>query len=261
MLFDINTYVGHWPFRQLRGNNCKDRLREMKNNGVDISVVSNLNGVFYKNTQSSNEELFEELKLDDNYKNHLIPFGVINPIYSGWREDFKVCIEEMGMKGIRIYPTYHRYNLIDPLCIELVKRARDAGVPIAISLRLVDSRVSSWLDISEEWGLKEVMPLIKEVPDAKYLILNVANSTELNPEDMALLKKTSFLMDTSGRALSNLGELIAAYGKEKFSFGTHSPILDNKTGLLRIETLTSAEANDQVKEDLRYGNAKNFFKV
>lgn len=261
MLFDINTYVGHWPFRQLKGNNCKDRLQMMKQNGVDISVVSNLNGVFYKNTQSANEELFEELKLDDDYKNHLIPFGVINPIYSGWKEDLKICIEEMGMKGIRIYPKYHRYDLTNPLCIELVKRVRDAGLPIAISLRLVDSRVSSWLDISEEWGLKDVMPIIKEVPDAKYVILNVVNSTTLNSDDKALLKKTSFLMDTSGRSIDNLGEMIATYGKEKFSFGTHSPILDNITGLLRIESLTSAEANDQVKEDLRYGNAKNFFKV
>ena len=68
-------------------------------------------------------------------------------------------------------------------------------------------------------------------------------------------------MDTSGRATNNLGELLHKYGKEKFSFGTHSPILDYLMGRLRIEFLKEAEADEGRKELLRFGNAKRILGV
>ncbi|MEX2232861.1 MAG: amidohydrolase [Cyclobacteriaceae bacterium] len=231
--------------------------------GVDLSLVSNLNGIFYKNTQSANEELNAQIKSDSNFGDRIIPFAVINPIYGGWKNDFKVCTTEMGMKGIRIYPKYHGYALTDPACIELVESARDRSLPVTISLRMVDSRPSSWMDLGREteWALKDVLPIIRKVPDAKYLLLNIANSTLLNDEDTALFKKTDLIMDTSGRALTNLGELLQTFGKEKFAFGTHSPILDELTGLLRIESLRQNEADEATKELLRSGNAKRILAI
>lgn len=261
MLIDVNAYTGHWPFRQLKHNTCEARLRLMKQFGIDIAVISNLNGVFYKNTQSANEELHEELQSNRKFENHFIPFAVINPIYAGWKDDLKVCVEKMGMKGVRLHPLYHRYSVTNPFCTELIKRTRDMGLPIALSLRMVDKRVSSWMDINEEWSLKDILPVIKEVPDAKYVILNAVNSLQINDEEKHLLKNTNFLMDTSGRAITDLGNLMDWYGKEKFAYGSHSPILDHITGLLRIESLRPEEANKSTKELLRYGNAKKFFNL
>ena len=116
---------------------------------------------------------------------------------------------------------------------------------MAFTLRMVDSRPRSWMDIQKEWALKDIIPIIKAVPDAKYMILNVANSTELNDDETALLKNADVLMDTSGRAISNLGELLKKFGNDKFAFGTHSPILDYVTGRLRIESLRESEADEQ----------------
>jgi uncharacterized protein len=265
MLLDINAYIGHWAFQQLRYNTCETLLERMNKFGVNVSVISNLNGIFYKNTQSANEELYNELKSDRRFNNRFIPFAVINPIYAGWREDLEICINKMGMKGIRLYPKYHDYEITDPSLIELVKRARDRGIPVAFKLRMFDSRPHSWMDIpnlagkaslKKEWSVKDIVPIIREVPDAKYIILNVANGINLSAEDMELFKKTDILFDTSGRQISNLGGLLQSYGKDKFAFGTHSPILDYLTGLLRIESLRADEADEETKEYLRSGNAK-----
>jgi hypothetical protein len=68
-------------------------------------------------------------------------------------------------------------------------------------------------------------------------------------------------MDTSGRTLMDLGSLLRAYGKERFAFGTHSPILDYLTGQLRIESLRESEADAATKELLRSGNAKRMLKL
>src|SRR6476660_3760280 len=243
MLIDSNAYIGHWPFLQLKYNNFPALSERMQEFGTDISVVSSLNGIFYKNTQFANEELFEEIRSKKAYQSRFIPFAVINPIYNGWREDFETSVNKLGMKGIRLHPIYHGYELDNPACIELVKMARDRDIPVALSLRMVDSRPSSWLDVEKEWTLTNVMPIVRSVADAKYMIVNLANSLVMYEKDTALLKRSKVIMDTSGRNLLDLGSLLKTFGTDKFCFGTHSPVLDYSTGLLRIESLRNDEAN------------------
>ena len=263
MLVDINAYVGHWPFQQLKYNTC-DALHERMNKfGVDVSVISNLNGIFYKNTQSANEELYHEIRSNRRFGDRFIPFAVINPIYAAWREDLETSVKKLGMKGVRMYPKYHDYDITDPQSIELVKRVRDHGLPVAFNFRMVDSRQRSWMDIDyvvgtpkREWTLKNIIPIIKAVPDARFMILNFANAAGLTDEEMSIMKKADVLIDTSGRTISNMSDYIKQYGKDKFAFGTHSPILDYLSGMLRIESLTPEEADEATKELIRSGNAK-----
>jgi predicted TIM-barrel fold metal-dependent hydrolase len=229
--------------------------------GIDVSVVSNMNGIFYKDTQAANEELHEEIISDRRFRDRFIPFAVINPIYAGWKNDLDICSTQMGVKGIRLYPLYHDYELTDPSCIELVKIARDRGLIVAFTLRMVDSRPRSWMDINIEWSLEDIIPIIKEVPDAKYLVLNICNGIQLNDEDTKLINNSDIVFDTSGRNISNLGELLNKFGKDKFAFGTHTPILDYLTGLLRIESLRENEADEATKELLRSGNAKRILGI
>ena len=91
MLIDSNAYIGHWPFRRFEYDTLDALSGRMKEFGTDRSVVSNLNGIFYKNTQNANEELLEAIHSKRAYHDKFIPFAVINPIYGGWRDDFKVC--------------------------------------------------------------------------------------------------------------------------------------------------------------------------
>jgi hypothetical protein len=261
MLIDINAHVGHWPFKQMKYNTCASLLERMNRFGVEISVVSNMNGIFYKDTQSANEELFKELRSDKSFNDRFIPFAVLNPAYGGWQNDFEICAGKFGMKGICLYPLYHDYEITDPACIELVKKARDKGMIVTFTHRMVDSRQRSWMDISKEWTMKDIMPIIREVKDARYFIVNAANSMNVDTGDADLLKLADILIDTSGRALSNPGEMIKRLGKEKFAFGTHSPVLDYLTGLLRIESLRPEEADEATRELIRSGNAKRILGI
>ena len=261
MLVDMNAYIGHWPFKKLQYNTCEALIGRMDKFGVDVSVIANLNGIFYKNSQSANVELYEEINSSRRFLERFVPFAIINPIYAGWKNDLDICVNKMGMKGIRLYPKYHDYELTDPACIELVKTARARGLPVAFTLRMVDHRQRSWMDIEKEWRLADLAPIVKEVPDAKYIILNIANSTSLDDENEKLFKNADIVFDTSGRSIANLAGLLNKFGKEKLVFGTHSPILDYLTGLLRIESLKEGEADEATKELLRYGNAKRILGI
>lgn len=272
-MIDINAYVGHWPFKQLKYNTCGMLLDRMNRFGVDVSVISNINGIFYKNTQSANVELYTELKTEGRFKHRFIPFAIINPMYAGWRDDLETCVTKLGMKGLRLYPQYHDYEISDPSLVELVTRARELGLPVAFNIRMVDSRQRSWMDIphfeinaaekydpiTREWSLENIVPIIRAVPDAKYMVLNLANSVRLSDADMSLVRRADVLFDTSGREIrgnNTLSELLKRFGNDKFAFGTHSPILDYLTGRLRIESLSDSEADEPAKEMLRSGNAK-----
>jgi predicted TIM-barrel fold metal-dependent hydrolase len=277
MLLDINAYVGHWPFKKLQYNTCSTLLDRMNKFGVEKSVINNLNGIFYKNTQSANEELFDELSSDKRFGDRFIPFAIINPIYAGWKDDLKISVTRLGMKGIRVFPQYHDYEITDPLLIDLVNLAKDYNLPVAIDIRMVDSRQRSWMDIpvfepreekydiiTKEWQLKNIVPLIREVPDARFIIVNLATSLVLTDEETELVKKSNVLFDTSGRSIRGdnmLGELIRRFGRDKFAFGSHSPILDYLTGRLRIESMSEADADEETKELLRSGNAKKFLGI
>lgn len=255
MLVDANAYIGNWPFRHLEYNTLDALLGRMEEFGTDISVVSSLNGVFYKNTQNANEELNQAIRSKKAYRDRFIPFAVINPIYSGWRDDFELCSTKMGMKGIRLYPSYHNYDLTNPSCIELVKMSRDRGLPVAFSLRMVDRRPSSWMDLLNEWSLIDIVPIVRAVPDAKYLIVNISDIT-LSDEDTILFRNADLLMDSSGSGMKGWPDLLKKFGGDKFCFGTHSPILDYCTGLLRIESLREREADEKTKDLLRAGNIR-----
>lgn len=254
MLIDINANVGHWPFQQTNCNTCRDLLDRMNRIGVDISVISNMNGIFYKDTNAANEELSAEINSDKRFRGRFIPFGIINPIYAGWENDLENCVRS-GMKGIRLYPQYHDYEINDPSLTELVKLAKEKGMAVAFTIRMVDSRPRHWMDLSKEWTMKDFIPVIKAVPGAKYMFLN-SGGIPLNEDETKILMGSDFLIDTSGRGISNLGALLTKYGKDKFAFGSHSPVLDYLSGLLRIEALRDSEADAQTKELLRSGNAK-----
>lgn len=260
-MIDSNAYIGHWPFRRRRYGACEALLRRMGEFGAELALVSNLDGIFYKNPQTANEELCETLRSRRNFSDHFLPFAVINPIYGGWKDDIDRCLGPLGMKGIRLYPKYHGYAPDHPNCIETVKRARDRGVPVAFSLRMVDSRPGSWLDIQEEWALKDVLPVIRSIPDAKFLILNLSGSLKLTADETELLRRTDLVMDTSGRSLTDPAGFMKVLGAEKFAFGSHSPILDYCTGLLRIEALRPDEAGEELKEGLRSGNIRRFMGI
>ncbi|WP_118195357.1 amidohydrolase family protein [Albibacterium indicum] len=265
MLIDINAYVGHWPFKQLQYNTCESLLTRMNKFGVNVSVISNLNGIFYKNSQAANRELHEKLRSDKRFSKRFIPFAVINPMYAGWKNDFHESIHKFGMKGLRLYPQYHDYDISDPALVELVKMARDEGIPVAFTIRMVDSRQRSWMDIDyvagsrkPEWNLANITPIIQLVPDAKYMILNIANGLTLREEMSSIFKKADVLMDTSGRSLNDFHRILNTHGKERFAFGTHAPILDYLTGRLRIDSLREVEADELTKNMIRSENAQRF---
>ena len=97
MRIDIAAHLGHWPFQRLRTTTADVLRAQMDEQGVDVSLVSNLNGLFYANCQEANQELAQWLRSDGRNQGRFVPLAVINPDYPGWRRDLSECRDRIGM--------------------------------------------------------------------------------------------------------------------------------------------------------------------
>ena len=220
MLIDVNAYLGHFAFRRLRYNTAEELLKLMDEKGIDKAIVSSASAITYRNAQSGNEELFEEVK---GHEDRLIPFAVINPAY--------IC------------------------CIELIEAAVERGVVISIPIRVEDYRQRSWLVDVPDVPLEEVAELVKTCPEAKFILVNgigFVNSqlgrkgSRLPPNYFVEISRLSALLQ------NEIGQLVENIGAERIVFGTGIPFKYPAPSLVKLEVL---EISEDEKEMIRWRNA------
>jgi predicted TIM-barrel fold metal-dependent hydrolase len=258
MIVDVNAYLGHFAFRQLRHNTAASLLALMDSKGIDKAVVSSASAITYRNSQAGNEEVAEEVR---GHSDRLISFAVINPFYAGWQYDLKICHEEFGMAGLRLYPKWHNYQLSSACCRELVNAATERGMAISIPIRAEDNRQRSWLLNVPDVPLDEIVELVKAHPKARFILLNGIGYTRcpLGRKDNGLPPNYAIGLSRLSAVLANeLGQLITNLGAERVMFGTGMPFKYPDPALVKLEVLDASEAD---KEKIRSENAITWLRL
>jgi predicted TIM-barrel fold metal-dependent hydrolase len=258
MIVDVNAYLGHFAFRRLRHNTAGELLALMDAKKIDKAVVSSAGAITYRNAQAGNEELAEEVK---GHRNRLIPFAVINPFYAGWQDDLKICHEDFGMTGVRLYPKWHNYPLAGPCCRELICAATDRSMVISLPIRVEDNRERSWLLNVPDIPLEEIVELVKAHPKARFFLLNGLGYTgsPLGRKDNGLPANYAIELSRLSAVLANeIGQLITNLGAERILFGTGMPFNYPDPALVKLEVLDACESD---KEKIRWQNAANWLRL
>jgi len=258
MIIDVNAYLGHFAFRRLRHNTASGLLKLMDARKIDKAVVSSAAAITYRNAQAGNEEVAAEVK---PHRDRLIPFAVINPFYVGWQDDLKICHEDFGMKGLRLYPKWHNYSLSDRRRLDLVNAATKLGMVVSIPIRVEDKRERSWLIDVPDVPLDEIIALVKAAPKAQFILLNGIGfaSSPLGSKQNDLPSNYAIEISRLSALLENeIGRLIANLGAERLLFGTGMPFNYPDPALLKLEVLT---ASDEAKEKIRWQNAAKLLRL
>jgi predicted TIM-barrel fold metal-dependent hydrolase len=258
MIVDVNTYLGPFAFRRLRHNTAAALLALMDSKGIDEAVVSSAGAITYRNAQAGNEELAEEVR---GRGDRLIPFAVINPFYAGWQDDLKICHEQFGMAGLRLYPKWHNYQLSSACCRELVEAATERGMVVSIPIRVEDNRERSWLLNVPDVPLEEIVELVKAHPKARFLLLNGLGYTgsPLGRKDNGLPSNYAIELSRLSAVLANeLGQIITNLGAERVMFGTGMPFNYPDPALVKLEVLDAGEPD---KEKIRSQNAMTWLRL
>ena len=257
MIIDTNAYLGYFAFRQLRHNTADELLRLMDEKGIDKAIVSSASAITYRNTQPANEELAAVVK---THRDRLIPFAVVNPFYAGWRDDLKICCEQFGIRGLRLYPKWHNYALSDQCCLDLIHEATERSLILSIPIRVEDYRQRSWLVDVPDIPLGEIVELVRACPEARFALLNGIGYTRtpLGKKDNGLPANYWIEISRLSATLANeLGTLVSQLGAERVVFGSGMPFKYPDPALVKLEVL---DASAETKDKIRGGNAIKLLK-
>jgi len=244
-MIDINAYLGHFAFRQLRHNTAPELLRLMDSRKIRQAAVSSADAIAYRNVQPANEQLAAEV---ERHRDRLIPFAVINPTYAGWADDLATCQEKLGMKGLRLYPRWHNYKLTDAACLELVKAATKRGMLITIPVRVEDPRQRTWLVEIPDVPLAEIEGLVRAAPSAQFAILNGLGYTgsALGRKGSGLPANYSIDVGRMSAVLANeLGRLVGNLGADRILFGSGMPFQYPDPAIVKVEVLEASAADKE----------------
>lgn len=100
----------------------------LRKNGVDYAVIlAELSPI--TTGMTSNEHVAEFCKS----RKELIPFANLNPYLSSrLGEELERCVRDLGMRGIKLYPTYQQFYPNDRMLYPLYAKAQDLKIPVMV---------------------------------------------------------------------------------------------------------------------------------
>jgi predicted TIM-barrel fold metal-dependent hydrolase len=237
MIYDANTWVGHWPFLSLPRRTAADLLKQMDKHGIDKALVGSLHGLFYQDAHEANRELVKEI---GRRRDRLVPCALLNPAYYGWKRDLKQCREDFGMPILRLTPQYHNYKLGDRCTSEIIEAAHELNMRVAFIGRMVDHRGRHWLDPGRETDGCELAALLEKFPKASFLLLNFYNPPLQKRWDSP--KCYCDIVRFVGALGARLQTSIKQYGADRMIFGSTLLMRYAKPTLLALETCALTKA-------------------
>lgn len=241
---DVNCLIGNWPFRKLYKNKKADLMNVHSENGIDIGFVSSLDAVFYNDPFEADEDL-HKLICDTKYA-HVM---TINPTLPDFQGDILRGIKEFDIKGVRIYPGYHQYELSDSYsCVdEFMAILKEHKLPLFLVLRMEDERLNH-IVTPNPIKLEQVEAFIEKHISQKIILLN-ARFAELIQMSDCINKNENVHFDIAflGHNLFAVEKLLEKFHTSKFLYGSSYPLNCLKSSIL---SLKSAEISQKDKETI-----------
>jgi uncharacterized protein len=231
MIFDVNAWLGVWPFRSLKDNTPDSLVARLDRSGITHAAVAQIEGIVHRNAQPANEMLARSI---EKHRDRLFPVGIINPTYPAWQDDLRECQEQLGMTGIRLFPQYHHYDVAGSEAKAVVEAATERGMHISIPHRVEDTREHHWMDPGVTVDVNKLADLIAAVPEATVIIPNARgiHRTELwKREDLRernwfvdlSLTEVHYVLHFNPDNSRELAEFIDEGGAAHLVFGSHVP--------------------------------------
>ncbi len=274
-MIDANAYIGEWPFRRLNHATPDALLRKMDTLGIEKAVVSRLENVFYKDVMVGNRELYE---IAQEHPDRFVPAYTINSAMPCWELDFTRCVEEYGMRNLRIHPNYHQFTLLEPHTTRVMDASLEAyaqyhmltsnalallecikthDLVVLLTLTLEDSRWHHWHVKVPPVTTTDAVEAICTFPDVRFLVCT-GRYAHIADIWRRSYKNDNLYFDVSRvqGPVDDIEQLCAQVGADHLLLGTNCPIFYPESAKLSIE---HAEITDREKELMLSGNAKRLF--
>ena len=232
-MFDVNTSIGHWPFRKLENNTAFELKNYLASYGIEGAAVAHNHAACYMNVQESNVELFRDITAEKS--GFFRGIATLNPLYAAWEKDLATCRNEFNFKAVRLLPEYHNYKLSDNAAAEIITAAAELNMLVVIPNEIVNYRQRHWMESGIPLGCAALLETAKKFPQAKFLFTETAfadNPAEPYPENIwfEMSRFQCCFRDT-------LNKFIAQVGADHVLFGSGSPFKEIEPALIKFHNI------------------------
>lgn len=227
-LTDCHLYLGSHPFRRLEGENSTVFAQSLRQRGVTEAWVSSFEGLLRRDVAEVNRLTAQRCKSDALFR----PCGTINLALPDWQDDVKRCAEDHGMHAVRLHPNYHGYTLDAPAFRDLLSRAANHRLLVQVVAQMEDERTQNPAVQVVPVDLKPLPALMKEMTDARVMILNANASMVLRHLQDCPNTSLDFAMIEGVGGVENL---LKSWPLNRLVFGSFAPVFYWESALLKMQ--------------------------
>ncbi|MBE6366888.1 MAG: hypothetical protein E7052_03125 [Lentisphaerae bacterium] len=251
-MFDVNTSIGHWPFRQLENNTPETLKNYLLQYGITGAAVAHNHAACYMNVQDANWELFRAI--EEEKSGFFRGIATLNPLYAAWEKDLRCCAEQLNFRALRLLPAYHNYQLSDAAATEIITAAGELGLLVVIPNEIVNYRQRHWMENGIPQGTDTLIDTARRFPQVNFLFTE-ANFPEKpsQPYPGNAYFEMSRFRNCFGRQLDNFIQLV---GADHVLFGSGAPFKEIEPALIKLHHCRISEAD---RELIAQGNAQKWF--
>lgn len=126
MIVDAHTHMPGRAFSQIQGFDAASFIGLLDANGIDRAWVFTLDGLYFDPAPHNNALL----EFCSAAPVRLLPFCTVHPRYPDYIDELRRCINELGMKGLKLHPWAQCISVFSPFMDALGEEAEGLGIPV-----------------------------------------------------------------------------------------------------------------------------------
>lgn len=232
MIVDTNANLSRWPFRRTPCDELPRLVETFLRHGIGQAWVGSLDGLFHRDVAGVNRRLVDACRRERRVE--MLPFGTINPRLPDWEEEMRRCDEEYGMRGIRLHPNFHGYELDAPEFGRLLDLASERNLIVQLAVRMDDVRVQHPLMQVADVDPKLLPEQVRARPSLRVVLLN--SLMTLRRAAIAPLSGVRQIHFDIGmqEGIGGIQRLLDHVSLPQVLFGSHLPLFPLESALFKL---------------------------
>ena len=237
-VIDFHGHVGRWDGTGMR-DDPDEMLRAMDAVGIDQSCLFN---IFHPDGRTGNDLT---ARFVARHPDRLIGFAYVSPLVPDtMASELERAVDHLGMRAIKIYPSYTPFPLDDPVWDPVYDFAHRRGLAIITHTGIEPTTAPRFLS--------QVAP---RFPGARFVAGHAGNVEPFRAQAIRAARTCpNVFLETcsSFRSPGVVEELVKKAGAERVLYGSDTPLMDPRCQIGKILT---ADISDQAKRQLLGENA------
>jgi predicted TIM-barrel fold metal-dependent hydrolase len=179
-------------------------LKDMDAAGVDMAVGCSLG------QKIDNEYIAQVAR---RYPNRIIGFAEVNPRSPDAVETLRRCVDDYGLRGLKLHPTMHGYHFVDhPLLDPIFAACNELQIPILVNA--LDDPFVTPLGIEE---------IARGFPNLPVLVAHMGTVWNLVEAILVAKRNNNIYLETSSTLLLDVQSAYRDVGPQKIVMGADWP--------------------------------------